>query len=149
MVNVFRFNPSFTVRLIVDGREVVRRTPYILVANNEHQMEGYQLGHRSSIDRGLLWVYLMRPLSRWGLVRLAFSVLFGRFRKSDDLETFVASSVEVVTRRKRLGVALDGDVTRLRTPLHYRSLPAALAVLAPSESPIHQAALSARVVSDR
>ena len=33
---VFRFNPSFTVRMSVDGTEVVRRTPYILIANNEH-----------------------------------------------------------------------------------------------------------------
>ncbi len=137
VISVFRFNPSFRVRLLVNGREVVRRTPYILVANNEHRMEGYQIGTRDRIDQGLLWVYVMHRLSRWGLVRLACSLLFGRFRKSDDFETFAASSVEVVTRRKRLSVALDGDPMPLSTPLHYRSLPGALTVMCPLESSMH------------
>jgi diacylglycerol kinase family enzyme len=137
VISVFRFNPSFRVRLLVNGRELVRRTPYILVANNEHRMEGYQIGTRARIDQGLLWVYVMHRLSRWGLVRLACLLLFGRFHKSDDFETFAASSVEVITRRKRLSVALDGDVAPLSTPLHYRSLPGALTVMCPLESSMH------------
>ncbi len=131
IISVFRRNPSFTVRLLVDGQSITRRTPYILIANNEHRMEGYQLGERARLDQGRLWVYAMRRLSRWGLVRLAVSLLFGRFHKRDNFETFNAAAVEISTRRKRLGVALDGDVTNLRTPLAYRSLPAALTVIAP------------------
>jgi diacylglycerol kinase family enzyme len=132
ILTVFRFNPSLKVKLVVDGQEIIRRTPYMLIANNEHRMEGYDLGSRARLDRGLLWVYIMRRLSRWGLVRLAFSILFGRFRKHEDFETFSATSVRIETRRKRLAVALDGDVTRLRTPLHYHSLPGALNVIAPA-----------------
>ncbi len=128
---VFRRNPYLTVRLSLDGKELVRKTPYILVANNEHRMEGYELGNRDHLDRGLLWVYVMRKLSRWSLFRMAASLVFGRFRRHDDFETFAARSLTVETRRKRLGVALDGDVSVLQTPLRYRSLPGALHVIAP------------------
>jgi diacylglycerol kinase family enzyme len=35
------------------------------------------------------------------------------------------------TRRTRVRVALDGEVTDMETPLHYRVRPQALRVLAP------------------
>ncbi len=130
--SVFRRNPYLNLRLIVNGQEIRRKTPYILVANNEHRMEGYRLGSRDHLDRGLLWVYVMRKLSRWGLLRLAGSLLFGRFKKQNDFETFAVSSMRVETRRKKLGVSLDGEVKFMRTPLEYRSLPGALRVIAPA-----------------
>ena len=129
--SVFWGKPSLNVRLTADGRELSRKTPYILVANNEHRMEGYRLGERARLDQGLLWVYVMHPLSRWGLVRLVFSLLFGTFDKKVDFEVFPAESFRVTSRRKRIGVAIDGDVVKMNLPLEYRSLPASLRVLAP------------------
>ncbi len=131
LFTVLRRNPYLKLRLTVNGQEIVRKTPYVLVANNEHKMEGYQLGTRARLDRGLLWVYVMRKLSRWRLLRMAVSLVFGRFKKQDDFETYAVSSLRVETRRKRLGVSLDGEVKSLRTPLEYRSLPGALSVIAP------------------
>jgi diacylglycerol kinase family enzyme len=129
--SVFRRNPAMTLRLVADSRSLLLRTPYVMIGNNEHKMEGYEIGNRESLDRGELVIYAMRPLSRWGLLKLAISLLFGRFRKQNAFETFRASHVRVETRRKAMGVALDGDVVRMRTPLEYRSLPGALTVLAP------------------
>jgi diacylglycerol kinase family enzyme len=60
---IFWRNPVLNLRLTVDGRDIDRRTPYVLIANNEHKMEGYQLGKRERLDAGALWVYvLLRPL---------------------------------------------------------------------------------------
>jgi diacylglycerol kinase family enzyme len=129
--SVLRRKPCLDVRLVADGRELLRKTPYILVANNEHRMEGYRLGERDRFDQGRLWVYVMHPLSRWGLIRLAFSLLLGSFDKKEDFEVFPVESLRVTSRRKRIGVAVDGDVIRMKLPLEYRSLPAALRVLAP------------------
>lgn len=123
IVSVFRRKPSLDVRLLADGRELIRNTPYILIANNEHRMEGYRLGERNRLDQGRLWVYVMRPLSRWGLVRLALSLLFGTFDKKQDFEVFPAESLRVTSHRKRIGVAIDGDVSKMRFPLEYRRSP--------------------------
>ncbi len=130
--SVFRRNPYLNLRLLVNGQEIHRKTPYILVANNEHRMEGYRLGSRDRLDSGLLWVYVMRKLSRWGLFRLTASLVLGRFKKHQDFEIFAVSSMRVETRRKKLGVSLDGEVKILRAPLEYRSLPGALRVVAPA-----------------
>ncbi len=132
--SVIRRNPYMNVRLLIDGRPIERKTPYILVANNEHRMEGYQLGTRAHLDRGKLWVYVMRKLSRWGLLRLAVSLITGQFKRRDDFETFAVESMTVETRRRRLGVSLDGEVKGLRTPLEYRSLPGALRVIVPPKA---------------
>jgi diacylglycerol kinase family enzyme len=115
----------------VADKTIIRRTPYILIANNEHKMDGYELGNRAHLDEGLLWVYVLRPRSRWGMVKLVASLIFGRFRKHEEFEVFPAARMMVESRRKRIGVALDGDVTRMETPLEYRSLSKALHVLAP------------------
>ncbi len=56
--SVFRRRPTLELSLVADGRKLDRRTPYILVANNEHRMEGYQIGHRDRINQGRLWVYV-------------------------------------------------------------------------------------------
>ena len=129
---VFRSKPSLHVRLTADGTELRRKTPYILVANNEHLLKGYRLGERARLDAGRLWVHVMRPLSRWGMIRVALSLLLGTFDKKDDFEVFAAESLRVASRRKRIGVAIDGDVVQMKMPLEYRSLPGALHVLTPA-----------------
>ncbi len=131
ILSVFRRRPTLTLSLVADGRQLERKTPYILIANNEHCMVGYQLGHRDRINQGRLWVYIMRPLSRMGMIRLALSLLIGTFDKREDFEVFPAQSLRVTSHRKQMGVAIDGDIVRFSTPLEYRSLPGALHVLAP------------------
>lgn len=53
---VFHRLPLFTLRFLVGGKEIVRRTPYVLIANNEHAMQGWQLGTRRSLSEGKLWI---------------------------------------------------------------------------------------------
>ena len=128
---VFRRYPFLTVRLAADGREIVRRTPYILVANNEHAMQGYRLGARRSLREGRLWIYVMREQGRLGLARMLANLVLGRFSARQDFDVFSAAEVSVETRRRRVGVALDGEVAVLESSLRFRSLPRSLNVIVP------------------
>jgi YegS/Rv2252/BmrU family lipid kinase len=131
---VFRRYPFLGVRMTVDGCTQLRRTPYILVANNEHAMQGYQLGTRRSLTEGKLWIYVMKRQSRWGLLRMVLDLLIGRFSAERDFDIFEATEAWVETRSKRrLGVSLDGEIVVMETPLHFRSLPGALNVIVPGE----------------
>lgn len=129
--DVFRRYPSFTLRFHVNGMEIVRRTPYTLIANNEHAMEGYQLGKRRSLTEGKLWVYVLPRRGRLQLLRMLVDVAVGRFDARRDFDIFPAEELWVETKSKRLGVALDGEVTVMETPLHYRVLSRVLRVLVP------------------
>jgi diacylglycerol kinase family enzyme len=131
---VLRRYPFMNVRLDADGHEIVRKTPFIFVGNNEYQVENLQMGARSCLDAGRLSLYVAHRTGRLGLLRLALSALLGRLREAHDFDALCAREIWVETRRpKRLPVATDGEVLLLSTPLHYRIRPGALKVIVPKE----------------
>jgi diacylglycerol kinase family enzyme len=132
VVGVFRRNPALKIRIEAGGQSLERKTPFLMVANNRHEMEGYHLGRRQSLTSGQLSVYVMHRMSRWRLLRLAFSVLLGRFSKRRDFDLMDANSVTLESARRSIGVSLDGEVVRIKPPLHYKSLPKSLKVIVPA-----------------
>jgi diacylglycerol kinase family enzyme len=56
--------------------------------------------------------------------------LTGGLRTSGDLDVVCAREAWVRTRR-RVAVAIDGEVTNMEAPLHYAIRPGALRVIAP------------------
>lgn len=132
--SAFRRYPFLQVALEVNGRRVVHRTPYLVIGNNEHAMEGFRPWERERMNEGLLWIYIARDRTRRGLLRVALKVLTGRLRAEDEFEVLHAPEVRVETPRRRIGVSLDGEVFPLETPLEFRSRPRALRVMAPAGS---------------
>jgi YegS/Rv2252/BmrU family lipid kinase len=128
---VLRRYPFLEIRLSVEGRDLTDRTPFVFVGNNEYQMDRLTIGSRASLDRGQLSIYAASHTGRLGLIRLALRALLGDLRQDRDLLAFAAADLRVDTRRKRVRVALDGEVTVMEPPLSYRVRPGALRVLAP------------------
>jgi diacylglycerol kinase family enzyme len=130
-LGVFRRLPLFTLRFFVNGQEIIRRTPYVLTANNEHAMHGWQLGARRCLCEGRLWIYVMRVNTRIGLLKMLFRLAAGRFDAADHFDIFSAEELYVDARSRRIGVALDGEIHVLETPLRYRLLARSLRVIVP------------------
>jgi YegS/Rv2252/BmrU family lipid kinase len=128
---VLRRRPFLGVRLRVEGETVVRRTPFVFIGNNEYRMVGLGGAHRASLTGGHLAIYVMNASRRVSLARLGWEVLTRGPDRTQELDLFRVSETDVETRRQRLQVALDGEVTVLRTPLRYRSHPLALRLMAP------------------
>jgi diacylglycerol kinase family enzyme len=131
-VAVFRRYPFLEVRVSIDGTALVRRTPFVFIGNNKYEMEGFRIGRRERLDGGKLSLYVANRIGRLGLLRLAVRALFHRLDQERDFDSIYAKSIVVETRRDRLHVATDGEVSRITTPLEYRVLPAALSVLVPA-----------------
>jgi diacylglycerol kinase family enzyme len=125
--------PFLDIRLSVEGKEFHRRTPFVIVGNNEYAMAAFNVGIREYLDRGQLSVYMTHRTGRWGLVRLALRALFGRLRKDKDFLELSTTEVKIETRHKRLRVAFDGEVDVMEGPLHYRIRPGALRVIVPAD----------------
>src|SRR5256714_71029 len=131
-LSVLRRYPYLRVRLNADGQEIARKTPFVLVGNNEYRMETLQIGARECLDAGCLSLYVARDTGRLGLLCFAVRALFGRLLQSKNFDSLRAQEIWVETRRpKRLPVATDGEVNVMTTPLHYRILPGALRVIVP------------------
>ena len=130
-VQALRRFPFLDLRIAFEGEEIVRRTAFLFVGNNEYRIAGFNLGSRACVNAGKLGLYLSRGTGRFGLFRLAFHALFGRVDQAKDFDVFCVTEARVETRKRRLLVACDGEVERMETPFHYRIRPAALRVLVP------------------
>lgn len=115
-----------------NGRTIRIRTAFVLVANNEHEVEHWNIGHRRCLDEGHLWIYILKRSTRWSLMGFFLRFLFRRFSRHEAFEIFKARQVRVDTSGQHLRIGLDGEIVRLETPLEFRSLPAALRVIAPA-----------------
>jgi YegS/Rv2252/BmrU family lipid kinase len=133
-LTVLRRNPFMAVRIVVEDKTIIRRTPLLLVANNEYRMAGINAGTRESLASGRLAVYVLNAEQRPGLLRLAWQVLLGGADRVKELDLIAVEDATVETRRPRLQVALDGEVVSLESPLEYRIRPQALRVHVPVDA---------------
>ncbi|MDQ3774018.1 MAG: hypothetical protein M3461_06445, partial [Pseudomonadota bacterium] len=122
-LSVLRRYPFLVVRVNADDHESVRRTPFIFIGNNEYETEGFEVGTRKRLDAGRLCVYMARRTGRVGLLRFALRALAGTLRNEKDFDALRTEEVCIETKRKRVHVATDGEVTLMPTPLHYRVRP--------------------------
>jgi diacylglycerol kinase family enzyme len=130
-VSVLRHYSLLRVRLLVDGKELSRKTPLVFIGNNRYEMEGLNIGERKRLDAGELFLFVAKPASRVGLVRLAFRAFFGRLHEADDFDALSTKQISIQTRRPRTSVSTDGEVNKMNTPLNYRTRPGALRVIVP------------------
>lgn len=131
-LRVFARNPLLRLQMRFDGRQLLRYSPLVLIANNEHKMRAYELGTRERLDTGRLYIYVMRPGTRAGLFRTALRVISGRLERHEAFEIFAASEAVIETGRSRIRLSLDGELVELDAPLHFRSRPRALRVIVPA-----------------
>jgi len=124
--------PFLSMRLLVNGEKLARRTPFVFIGNNAYTMEGLSIGERARLDEGVLSLYVAQHPTRFGLLRFAFDALRGRLGRERDFDVLHAPEFDIETHRKRLLVATDGEVTVMAPPLRYRMRPGALTVLVPS-----------------
>jgi diacylglycerol kinase family enzyme len=133
VLSAMRRYPFLDVQLLLDGPQgaLHARTPFVFIGNNRYLMEGLDIGKRAALDQGNLSLYVAQAPGRLGLVRLALHALFSRLNQSTEFDSLIAREIIIKTHHRRLRVAIDGEVTIMHTPLHYRILPAALKVYAP------------------
>jgi len=131
-LSVLRRYPFLDVTLTADGREMRYRTPLVFIGNNRYSMEAFRIGARESLTGGELCLFVATRGRRQDLLKLALGMLLGRASKACELQTVVARDLRIQTRRKRVRVALDGEVTWMENPLHYRTRPGALQVIVPA-----------------
>lgn len=130
--SVLRRYPFLNIKLVIDGAEIRRTTPFLFVGNNEYEMDFFNIGTRKCLDDGKLSIYLLHRTGRAGLLLLALRSVFGAMRQAKDFETVCVADFEIETRRqKTLLVAYDGEVSQMDSPLKYKICPKALNVLVP------------------
>jgi len=137
-ISVFRFLKRFRVmdvHLILDGVEVSMRTPFVFIGNNDYELDRPPIGKRSALDSGRLCLYTSNCRNWSELIKLSWKLLRNRLEDAPEFMMYHVTEAWIHTRKKRLYVAMDGEVTRMKTPLHYRSREQSLQVYVPPTPP--------------
>lgn len=128
---MLRHFPRRRLRIQAKGFARPYRTPCLFVGNNEYGMELFTFGKRERIDAGELWFYVVKPRNPAEFFAMVWRLCFGHLDQARDLDKFELTEAVITAKTSRLPVSLDGEVKIMHTPLHYRSRPNALRVLAP------------------
>ena len=135
MLAFFRMLRQFPRRRLAvcsEGWAQPYRTPCLFIANNQYTTQLFALGKRENLDRGELWLYIVKQRHPLAFLWLAMRTALGLLDESRDIETLQVRAAEIRSRASRLLVALDGEVEALRPPLRYRTRPGGLRVLTPA-----------------
>lgn len=130
---MWRF-PNTTVRLLTEETGFVTRTPFVFVGNNRYQFSGLQAGSRQTLGGGVLHLCAVAGTGRITLLKSVALALAGRIDSAPAVIDMDVRWTRIETMRRLVTVALDGEVTRIRSPLVYTIRPGALKVLVPARS---------------
>jgi diacylglycerol kinase family enzyme len=139
-LHMLRVFPVRRLRVRAEGWVDPCRTPCLFVGNNQYTLNLRALGRRERLDGGELWFYIVKHQTRLSLLWFTFRSLLGFADSETDLRVFGAKQADIRARarKKRVAVALDGEVAFLRPPLHYRIRPGELRVYAPVPADLPQ-----------
>jgi diacylglycerol kinase family enzyme len=121
------------IKVRMDQAEALEHvTPFLFVGNNRYQTTGLEIGTRSRLDAGQLWVCTAPRSNRQNVARIALRTLVGR-ATDQELNAFEVNEIWVQPGTPRVKVSTDGEVSVMEAPLHYRTRPQALRVVVPAK----------------
>jgi diacylglycerol kinase family enzyme len=123
---------SLHVRISSGDWQVERRTELVFVGNCEYQMSALNHGAPNRLESGYLYLYLARGRSRLHLIGLALAGLVRDIKQTRSVEDWRLPELEIEVRWKgAIPVAFDGEVSTMKSPLHYRKRLRSLRVMLP------------------
>ncbi len=123
----------FRVQVEWNNHMVHRMVPLSFIGNNRYETSWPDTGTRKSLNEGILWLMIASSKGVWQKLRAVILALAGKPDKAQELEIFEIPSLIIRTFRGNVTVGVDGETVKLRSPLIFRSHPAALKVRVPAD----------------
>lgn len=127
-----RPSPLYAVELMADGRSEHRVTTTLFFGCNARQLEDFNIAAAECLRHQQLAVLSFTLRSRREITRAVYAALRGRLDTVATLDTFCARTVRVQTHHRRVKVAIDGEIARLRPPLAVQFRAGGLQVFVPA-----------------
>lgn len=123
-------------RLYFEGEKV--RSPLAFIGVKERELSFPALGQKLEEGEHGLHVIVVRAESRWEMIRLTFNAMIGGIdplKKAKQVDSYMVEEIEIDNHhtKKSIYVALDGEITLQKTPLHYYYARNALKVVLPPD----------------
>jgi diacylglycerol kinase family enzyme len=124
-----RHFPHITLVIELDGRVETLRTQTFVVSVNSYDLGNVGLvASKKSFSDGRLTMYSLSFMNRLQFIRAAAKYLRGRIVDVPGFRSVRTRQLRVDTGKRRLRIAVDGEVMVLATPLRITVVPASLLV---------------------
>jgi diacylglycerol kinase family enzyme len=115
------------------GETRVLRTPTLVIGNNPLQLTQLGIPEARLVQQGQLAAIAVRSIGPLAMLGLLLRGALGRLGDADNIINFACERLTVRPYgRRRLKVALDGEVCWLRSPLIFQVAPHSLPLLVPA-----------------
>jgi diacylglycerol kinase family enzyme len=131
---LLRWGKVMTIRLTANPESYLFRSRFVFVSNNPEELDYFHLRGRECIDAGNFAVYLPKPQTKGGILRLGIRLLAGKTEENRDFEMVCARELRLEIEPSRVPVSFDGEVRIMESPLLYRLRLGALRVRVPSRT---------------
>ncbi|MCX5578121.1 diacylglycerol kinase family protein [Kaistia terrae] len=108
----------------------------LLVTNNRLSTGGFD---RPRLDEGVIEIHFAEGAEMASRMQAGLDLLSGRWRDNPEIDSLAVSHATITSHRSRVWLSIDGELTRMQTPLVFESLPGAISVLAPEPAGIAEA----------
>lgn len=124
---------ALAIRLeTASGSMPALHAPFLLISNNLYEKKSLAAVGRPRLDAGILGMYCLPQDNRWAFLAALFRGMVRSLKDNEALVVQQARCLDVHLHRNLVPVALDGEVFKLRTPLHFESRPQALHLVTPA-----------------
>lgn len=104
----------------------------LVVGNNRLQLQKIGIAQADRVEQGRLVGIAVRPVGRLALVLMAMRGLLGHLGEQERVESFAFTELEVnIPRRRKIKLALDGELSTLTLPLRFEIASRPLRLLVP------------------
>ncbi len=125
------------VEVEVDGKANTYRSPMVFVGVGQRELKMPSLGSRVTDGERGLQIMVVSGSSAARVLALAFAAVARGTKgvsRTPDMDSFIVEKFAIELRHSSAGVAVDGEIVAMNTPLEYRIARDALTVVVPQES---------------
>lgn len=129
---LLREHKSLTLTVTVDGRKYPVATPLVFFGNNQLQLSNMKLRIAECAANGKLAGVVVAKSDRLSLLKMLWTLIQGKIDQASDVYSFCAEQIQVECKKKKLTVAVDGELMEMQTPLKFAVEKSALKVMVPN-----------------
>jgi diacylglycerol kinase family enzyme len=137
-ITLLRDHRALTLQIECDGEIKTLYTSTLFVGNNALQLEQVGIAEAEAVP-GQLAAIAVQPASKSKMLGLLLRGALGILGASEQIDSFAFTRLTVLPRstylRRRIKVAIDGEISYFEAPLTFSLTPRPLQLLLPSAQP--------------
>ncbi|WP_179993585.1 diacylglycerol kinase family protein [Acinetobacter sp. YH1901136] len=115
---LIRDRKELKLKIAVDGKLYPLKTPLIFFGNNQLQLSELNLRIAQAAEQGKVAGVVVAKSDKLTLFKILWQMIQGKLDQASDIYSFAADQVVIHSTQTQLTVAIDGEIVKMRPPLH-------------------------------